>query len=692
MSFLKTVPEELTAAAAQLGTIGAAMAAQNAAAAAPTTAIAPAALDEVSALQAALFTAYGTFYQQVSAEAQAMHDMFVNTLGISAGTYGVTESLNSSAAASPLSGITGEASAIIQATTGLFPPELSGGIGNILNIGAGNWASATSTLIGLAGGGLLPAEEAAEAASALGGEAALGRWVHWARPKPPSARPELRPAWAAHPRSACCRCRPPGPDRRPWYPPPAHCRARAGPPPRRRPPRGRSSPGCQGWPRPHATAPASVHRATASNPSSCPSQQPSRRQTYGRPRSTNNEIQPNNSTETEYPMDFGALPPEINSARMYAGAGAGPMMAAGAAWNGLAAELGTTAASYESVITRLTTESWMGPASMAMVAAAQPYLAWLTYTAEAAAHAGSQAMASAAAYEAAYAMTVPPEVVAANRALLAALVATNVLGINTPAIMATEALYAEMWAQDALAMYGYAAASGAAGMLQPLSPPSQTTNPGGLAAQSAAVGSAAATAAVNQVSVADLISSLPNAVSGLASPVTSVLDSTGLSGIIADIDALLATPFVANIINSAVNTAAWYVNAAIPTAIFLANALNSGAPVAIAEGAIEAAEGAASAAAAGLADSVTPAGLGASLGEATLVGRLSVPAAWSTAAPATTAGATALEGSGWTVAAEEAGPVTGMMPGMASAAKGTGAYAGPRYGFKPTVMPKQVVV
>ncbi|WP_341576304.1 PPE family protein, partial [Mycobacterium ulcerans] len=96
-------------------------------------------------------------------------------------------------------------------------------------------------------------------------------------------------------------------------------------------------------------------------------------------------------------MDFGALPPEINSARMYAGAGAGPMMAASAAWNGLAVELGTTAASYESVITRLTTESWMGPASMAMIAAAQPYLAWLTYTSEAAMHAGAQAAASAAA-------------------------------------------------------------------------------------------------------------------------------------------------------------------------------------------------------------------------------------------------------------------------------------------------------
>ncbi|EUA85874.1 PPE family protein [Mycobacterium ulcerans str. Harvey] len=116
---------------------------------------------------------------------------------------------------------------------------------------------------------------------------------------------------------------------------------------------------------------------------------------------------------------------------MYAGAGAGPMMAASAAWNGLAVELGTTAASYESVITRLTTESWMGPASMAMIAAAQPYLAWLTYTSEAAMHAGAQAAASAAAYEAAFAMTVPPPVVAANRSLLAALVATNFLGINT---------------------------------------------------------------------------------------------------------------------------------------------------------------------------------------------------------------------------------------------------------------------
>ncbi|REM64232.1 PPE family protein, partial [Mycobacterium tuberculosis] len=235
-------------------------------------------------------------------------------------------------------------------------------------------------------------------------------------------------------------------------------------------------------------------------------------------------------------MDFGALPPEINSTRMYAGAGAAPLMAAGATWNGLAVELSTTASSVESVIMQLTTEQWLGPASMSMVVAAQPYLAWLTYTAESAAHAAAQAMASAAAFEAAFAMTVPPAEVAANRALLAALVATNVLGQNTPAIMATEAHYGEMWAQDALAMYGYAASSAAAGRLNPLITPSQTANMAGLAGQAAAVSHAAAASTVQQVGLGSLISNLPNAVMGFASPLTSAADAAGLGGIIQDIE------------------------------------------------------------------------------------------------------------------------------------------------------------
>ncbi|EUA22380.1 PPE family protein [Mycobacterium xenopi 3993] len=59
-----------------------------------------------------------------------------------------------------------------------------------------------------------------------------------------------------------------------------------------------------------------------------------------------------------FAMDFGALPPEINSGRMYAGPGSGPMLAAAAAWDGLATALHTTAASYQAVVSELTTASW----------------------------------------------------------------------------------------------------------------------------------------------------------------------------------------------------------------------------------------------------------------------------------------------------------------------------------------------
>ena len=177
-------------------------------------------------------------------------------------------------------------------------------------------------------------------------------------------------------------------------------------------------------------------------------------------------------------MDYGALPPEINSARMYAGPGAGSMLAAASAWDGLAADLNSTAASYGSVISGLTGGSWQGAASTSMAAAAAPYVTWMSATAAQAEQAASQARAAAAAYEAAFAMTVPPTVVAANRAQLMALIATNFLGQNTAAIMATEAHYGEMWAQDAAAMYGYAASSAAASTLAPFTPPEVDHQPG----------------------------------------------------------------------------------------------------------------------------------------------------------------------------------------------------------------------
>lgn len=382
-------------------------------------------------------------------------------------------------------------------------------------------------------------------------------------------------------------------------------------------------------------------------------------------------------------MDFAALPPEINSARMYAGPGAAPMMAAAAAWNGLGAELATTAASYESVISTLTGEEWLGPASAAMAAAVTPYVAWMNATAAALEKAASQATASAAAFEAAFAMTVPPPVIAANRAELAALVATNILGQNTPAIAANEALYGEMWSQDAAAMYGYAASSATAGVLQPLTAPPSTTNPAGLAGQGAAVAQAG-----SQTELSQLISGLPNAVQGLASPLagsdpgflTDTINSTQNIGIWNSIQTY----------GSAVgNVGAWNMFAGISAAAGLAHAH-----------AEEIAIG--SMAGAGLVNSVTPVGSGgaggapvlASMGQAAPVGGLSTPASWSAATPAGS-GAATLTGVGWTAAADETASMAAVpagVPAMANAGRGGYGFGTPRYGVKPTVMPRPVMV
>ncbi|OBK42410.1 PPE family protein [Mycobacterium kubicae] len=397
-------------------------------------------------------------------------------------------------------------------------------------------------------------------------------------------------------------------------------------------------------------------------------------------------------------MSFAGFPPEINSGLMYAGAGAGPLMAAATAWSNLASELSTTAAQYESIITSLTTEQWTGAGSTAAASAAQPYVAWLSNTAAAAEQAAAQATASAAAYEAAFTATVPPAVIAANRSLLAALVATNFLGINTPAIMATEAQYAEMWVQDVIAMTNYQASSAVAAVLEPLTPAAPTTNPGGAGAQAAAVSAAAAVQPA--AGLGDIISGLQSELSNLGLGTSSI--GTGLfnslpvpvQDLLTGIDGFLGTPLIFNGIQQVGVTASWFMFAAIPNGIFAAHTIDANiAAAAEAAGAAAPAAVAAEGAAAGLASQVGAAGTAASLGEASLVGSLSVPASWSAAAPAAANVGTALAGSGWTVPEEAASSgVMGGMPGMAAAAKGAGASAGPRYGFKPTVMPKQVVV
>lgn len=186
-------------------------------------------------------------------------------------------------------------------------------------------------------------------------------------------------------------------------------------------------------------------------------------------------------------FDFALLPPEVSSARMYTGPGSASLRTAAASWQLLAVELHSAASMYRSVVMDLTSMQWTGSSSMSMAAAVIPYVDWLTVTAEQAGHTAAQATAAATAFEQAFAMTVPPPLIAANRAELLALIATNFFGQNTAAIATTEAQYMQMWAQDATAMDDYTVASAAAWKLTPFASPQPDTNPAGRSAQHAAV-------------------------------------------------------------------------------------------------------------------------------------------------------------------------------------------------------------
>jgi PPE-repeat protein len=372
-------------------------------------------------------------------------------------------------------------------------------------------------------------------------------------------------------------------------------------------------------------------------------------------------------------MDFGALPPEINSARIYTGAGAGPLLTASIAWDELATELGAAASAYSSVIMGLTAGPWLGPAAIAAASAATPFAVWMGATAAQAQDAAGQAKAAVGAFEAAYAMTVPPAVVTANRVLLAGLVATNFFGQNAPAIAATEALYSEMWAQDAMAMYSYAAGSASASALAPFEAPPQVTDPAGAAAQATAVSAGAGEAAATQTTLASLVSSLPTTLQGMAMP-TSLASATSLLPISSTTSA---------------SDIATYLNIGVTPLFGLSSLLGiaqtlQGITQAAGATVEEAAAGAAEAAAAG-AEAVGSGAVGA-MGEAASLGSLSVPAAWTSVIPtAHLAGVSALPGAA--AAANGVGNVPpSLLGGMPRGAAASGSVAGPRYGMVPTVM------
>jgi hypothetical protein len=175
MAYVSTAPAAIAAAATQLEGIGNSFSAESSAAAAPTTAIAPAASDEVSALQAGVFSTYGQLYQTVSAEAQAIHQQFVNLLQSSSGSYSDTEAANQAgAAASSLSNGASSAASAAPSTTpiasfitsitsflsngfGILPGGLSSNLIQVPLDEVGNFTSAESDLIGMGGGGLMTA-------------------------------------------------------------------------------------------------------------------------------------------------------------------------------------------------------------------------------------------------------------------------------------------------------------------------------------------------------------------------------------------------------------------------------------------------------------------------------------------------------------------------------------------------------
>jgi PE family len=98
MSFVSIVPEMLSATAGNLQSVGSALSAENAAALGPSTGLVPAASDQVSALTAMQFVAHAQLYQQVSAQAAAIHQMFVTVLTASANSYAAAEAANAVAA------------------------------------------------------------------------------------------------------------------------------------------------------------------------------------------------------------------------------------------------------------------------------------------------------------------------------------------------------------------------------------------------------------------------------------------------------------------------------------------------------------------------------------------------------------------------------------------------------------------
>ena len=401
------------------------------------------------------------------------------------------------------------------------------------------------------------------------------------------------------------------------------------------------------------------------------------------------------------PPDYGLLPPEINSGRIYTGPGSASLAASAAAWQTLAAQLGSTAAAFQAMIDGLAGTSWQGPSSMTMAAAAAPYVSWLMTSAGQAEQAAVTTASAGTAFEAARAGVIPPPVIEANRDTLETLIATNFLGVNTPAIAATEAAYQEFWAQDASVMYAYSAdAAALTGSLVPFTPPPPMTDPGGLAGQAASVaqatGEAVGTASQHAATVSQQTSALPagmdaqtmltmgpqmmamvpQMLQGMAQPALQGFTGPLQAGM-GQFQSLLS-PFMSMVSN--------------PASMMSGLGSVEAAPLMTAAGLSGSAAGGLGSLTGGV-GGIGAGGLGpisAGIGGAGRLGGLTVPASW-VSGQQTGGSAPVLAASRASVAA--APVTTGGGPGMApmsgaGAGRDSGADSGPRYGTPVRVLPR----
>ena len=398
-------------------------------------------------------------------------------------------------------------------------------------------------------------------------------------------------------------------------------------------------------------------------------------------------------------IDLGALPPEVTSAMMYSGPGSSSMMAAASAWNTLAAELASTAQGYDKVVIQLAGEEWLGPSSAMMAAAVQPYVTWMTTTAGQAEHAAMQAQSAAAAFETAFASVVPPPLIAANRAELAQALQTNILGLNSGVIAQLESQYAEMWAQDAAAMYSYAGSSATASQVTPFAAAPAIANPAASSLQSAATTAASGNSAASGIggAIQSVLTNITNRLKSLTNPFigAGATPHSALTEIwfLLTGQTILPTNLGTFVYGLSPYASFFYNTEGLP--YFSVGMANFGTQISKSAGWLG---GAAPAAAAAVPKPPIAGGLGglgglgpggqvaAGLGNGAHVGHLAVPSSWPGASAAPTM-RPAVQAISEPITSPEsgAGNLVGGVP-AAGGAVARGAGVGPRYGFKPTVM------